>query len=877
MALNGSVPRNDTLAPSPADEEELYTQLLRLQDAVVSGKHPHFKLPPAAIEQLKASLALVKASPAATTQQPAVNGLLNGAAFSANAATNYVQLPPASKVPAFPGLPGLHTPIASASRNASTTAAPKTTPSGLNPIFLEKSDSLVRAESSLKRQRIERDVQTQMEQRKHHRDKDSGSDPPSALDVESILAASRALETHVTGLRLTRAGSASSFDTNDYYSSQVESDWSSPASKSKGSDNAAGPFAGDFERLEGPSGLSFPPKAAKHATRNTIANSARTANVYNEDEDDEYTPPDAAAFDSFQDPDVSINLAGDEDDNSEYEPGEIAQESNVPTQYYQGSQAAHPSPQQVPVIRNHLTHIAAPQPNRVSPLAVAKGPSIELELVNGRPEVVAKPHPNSHAIQSRASTASPANGVNGSNKKRRNKKRKRDEPAGQPSGRGKRKRDRQVAAQSPISPANREPRIKDEPVSPPPFANIPDAHPYAQRSAHYRPTEIDLVSPRLPPQMVYAPEPPRPALRYEYAQPTSPAVVRVASPAAYRPVQRDTQDLRRIASMHYAQRQPSPTQHAYSPVPQRTVSMTYGDPRLPRAPAEVENVRYAEVSAPDHVQYVRADRSRSPPQSHQYQDPYARAHSPALMPPPAAPPRAIVVDQYGNRYYASEPAPPSAPSRASVAPVDRHPMIDSGYAARASVAPVDRRPAAETGYDRASSRMAYAAPAAYEQPETSMAPPPPRREVQYVDANGYPIREYSSYPAEQIRYVEAPTSPNYQQRYEQMPPPAAPAREQTSPVYVPTRSYSVRPDAPPQAPAPYAARQASVAPVQYARQEASLAPTRAMSVAPGYEGQARAYSHAPAAAAQQVRYVDQYGREVYPEVRQVPAGDYRYQ
>lgn len=288
--------------------------------------------------------------------------------------------------------------------------------------------------------------------------------------------------------------------------------------------------------------------------------------------------------------------------------------------------------------------------------------------------------------------------------------------------------------------------------------------------------------------------------------------------------------------------------------------MTYGDPRLahnPAAPVDVEQVRYQEQPA---VQYVRADRSRSPPRMQEYHE-----QAPSMMPPPAAPPRRIVVDQYGNRYYAADPAP--APSRASVAPVDR-------------------RLPADLGYERAPSRMAsmYAqTPSAqYEHAtEVRMAPPPPplrrqisdEQQVQYVDAHGYPIREYSTLPTEhpqQIRYVDAPTSPVYQAtpRYEQMAPPPPPVREQTSPVYVP-RSYSVRPEDPSQAAMAYG-RQASVVPMQYVRQ-GTVAPGRAVEQ---MQAPPRAFSHAP----QQVRYVDQYGQEIYPsDARQAPAAEYRYQ
>ncbi|KAF7187233.1 hypothetical protein HII31_11488 [Pseudocercospora fuligena] len=873
MALHVSAQVNGAVTPTPAEEEQLYTKLLRLQDDVLHDRHPTLKLPPAAIEQLKATLAGLYA-PAVVADQAIASSsaLANGAAFNANAATDHAQpiSTPTATVPTFPGLPGLQTPQQSFVSNSNVhPPALKPSSSGLDPIFLEKSDSLVRAEGQLKRQRIERDLQAQFEQRKHTaRDKDQGADAPSMLNVESIYTGSLARETHVSGLKpVEKAGSDTSFDENDYYSSQVQSDWSSPDSASKGSDRGVGAsFTADYDG----SNPSFSTKAAGKQpamARDALSQSSKDRpHVYNtrpepayevedDEDDDEYEPPDPAAFGGYGD-DIGGPEEGQitpEDDDEDYEPGEITQESNVPTPYY-------PQPTQtVPVIRNHLTHIAAPQPNRVSPLATAKGPNLELELVNGRPEIV-KPR---HAGPSRVSTASPVNGAGVNSKKKRNKKRKRDNQP-EPAGRNKRKRDKQNGTQD--AAYQQVPRIKDEPVSPPPFdATIPEAPQYAQRPAHYRPTEIDLSTPTYAPQHVqYVQEAPRPSgLRYEYAPPTSPAAARIASPGGYRPAQKDNQDLRRVASMHHARRPASPGHRAYSPAPQRTVSASYADPRMTAPPPEPQQLRYYDQPG-EAVAYVR---ERSPPRLQEYHDPYsARAQSPAAMPPPSAPPRRIVVDQYGQRYYAADPEPAPAISRASVAPVDRR--------------------APEPGYERAPSRMATAygstsQATVYEQPDARMAPPPPRRQyqdeqaVRYVDANGYPIQQYGSRP--EVRYMEAPTSPLYQaaptSRYDMAPTPAPPAREQTSPVYAPpTRSYSVRPEAPP-APQAYD-RQASVAPVQYVRQEAPP-PARAMSVMPGYE-QPRTSSYAPAP--QAVQYVDQYGRPIYPsEVRQVPAPEYRYQ
>lgn len=859
---------NGTTTPSPAEDEdeELYTHLLRLRDLVVAGKHAQFKLPPSALEQLKATLKVQADTPIAGHPNEAANG----DAYATNA-----------QQPTLGGLPGLST-----SKPAS---------SGLDPIFLEKSDSLVRAEGQLKRQRIERDLQAQVEQRRHtsSRDQYAGPDALPRIDIDAVLLDAQARVLPMSGLKSrAKEDDDTSFDENDYYSSQVQSDWSPNASSSKGSDKATGAFTGDFERFPGPARPSFAAESSLSAHHRGMIGSTMPSSskhfyakeadddVYEpDDEDDEYTPPDAVGYGASYEDAMATDLqrrTPPDDDNSDYEPGEITQESAVPTPHRGGPQAGQTSPR-VPVIRNHLTHIAAPQPNRVSPLTTVKGPNIELELVNGRPEVVQKTQPRSIPMQSRASTASPsANGVGVNGKKRRNKKRKRDF---EPNNRARKRRVRESGGQSPPSPAQPEPYIKHEPVSPPPFAaNVPETPMYEERlrQQYGPPPQIDLASPQIvQPQVQYVQEPPRSALRYEYA-PAEPSVARLASPTAYRPVQKDTQDLRRVASMHYAQRPVSPQRQAYSPVgPYRTASMTYGEqPATPHAAPEMP--KYQEVQDPP--QYVRSERAPPPQYTREHEETYApRAQSPALMPPP--PLRRIVVDQFGNRYHAAEPAPAPVSARESVAP--------------------ERRQQPEQLYERAPSRMAvaYAHPQhgrPYEPTESRMAPQPSpahsqyiaEQPLEYVDANGYRLREYSNRPPEPMRYAEPPTSPVYQepphQRYEQMLPPSTTVpREPTSPVHVP-RAYSVRPEEPIQAPVNYL-RQASAAHVQYAQHDMAPPPppVRAMSVMPtgDYGGpmqQPRAYSYAPAPAPQAVKYVDQYGNEVHPrEVRQV--SEFRYQ
>jgi hypothetical protein len=872
--------------PTLEEEDDFYTKILSLRDAFLAGTQPNFTLSASAIAALKASLAtresFTNASQRVASSAPS-NGLANGLKAGTNEAAQTTSL--------FPGLPGLGS--SAPSTNGAPALYQHTKPSSaqLDPIFLEKSNSLVRAEAQLKRQRIERDFLENWEKRKStsSRDKEMLADTPSNISIDDALADAQKRVKPVTGLRSApRAGSiATSFDENDYYSSQVQSEWSSEAGSGGAPDQVVGALTTDFQspdRRNG-GGLSSKargkqpvqangalPRADNHPVSQNHPHSYIDAldGVHEaDDEDEEYSPPEPAAFDSFYDPDTTMDiqdLVADDDDDSEYEPGEVTQNSVVVTPYPNNVSSAQPS-QQVPIYRNHLSHIAAPQPNRVSPLAVQKGPSIELELVNGRPEIVTKPQKRHAPAQSRPSSASPSGpGTGASARKKKknnlNKKRKRDIESTNRAG----KRQERQTAQSPPSPMYQEPYIKPEPVSPPPFSNVPEAHAYPRRYTNQAaPIQIDPEPPRHPPQpqYVYASTP-----RYEYApQMPPPQVIRVSSASGHRPPQRDNQDLRRVASLHYAQRPASPAQRVYSPA----------GAYHPTGNVYAEPPRQGSVAPFSSPYAMRPESRQESVRLQEYREP-----SPVMMAPPplpAAAPRRVVVDQYGNRYYAEQPAPQP---RASVAPVARYPDPELGYERAPSRMPAPYQPAAPT--------------AQYEPAESVMAPPPARRPapqeqpVEYIDANGYRVREYSSRPVEPIRYSHAPTSPVYQQPpYEQMPPPSArpaprdlhyemppppmpqPSHE-TSPQFAPpSRAYSVRPDGQDVQPITYAPRQASVAPVQYVRHDAAP-PARAMSVMPGPEYGAPAYqqrvpSYAPQPA---VRYVDEYGREVAPprEMRQ---------
>lgn len=278
-----------------------------------------------------------------------------------------------------------------------------------------------------------------------------------------------------------------------------------------------------------------------------------------------------------------------------------------------------------------------------------------------------------------------------------------------------------------------EPYIKEEPQSPPPFA---ESQPTKRRALQPLPNDVEVMSPRGP---VYY---------REFDEPTSPTVIH----APQRRPQPQEQDLRRVASLQYARRPYSPSGsggeiYAAPPDyrPLRASSHAYAER------PEVPVFREASSRASMAPRYVR-ERSRSP------------------IYEPMPPPRRIVVDQYGNKYYA--------------APVD----------ARESAAPPSRRIEVDPYYERAVTREpAMRAPARSEIYEDElgqrMPPPPPRRymeatEPELIEARSYRQREASRRPVE-VEYRP-------QEVIERRPVPQF--EEMGPPQYMPSRAYSVRPE-----------------------------------------------------------------------------------
>lgn len=283
-----------------------------------------------------------------------------------------------------------------------------------------------------------------------------------------------------------------------------------------------------------------------------------------------------------------------------------------------------------------------------------------------------------------------------------------------------------------------EPYIKEEPQSPPPFA---ESQPSKRRALQPLPNDVEVMSPRGDIRM-------QPVYYREYDEPSSPTVVHIPQ----RRPQPQEQDLRRVASLQYARRPYSPngsggdiyaTPPEFRPV--RAASHAYAD--RPEVPIFREPSSRASMAP----RYVR-ERSRSP------------------IYEPMPPPRRIVVDQYGNKYYA---APLDA--RESAAPPSRRIEVDPYFERAVTREPPMRVPARSEIYEDEFGQR--------------MPPPPPRRymeavEPELIETRSHRQREASRRPHEVEYRPQEIVGRRPVPQYEEMGPPQ----------YMPSRAYSVRPE-----------------------------------------------------------------------------------
>lgn len=741
--------------PSTADLEGLeYEKILRLRDQIFSGNHPRLKVPQHAIR--KVTPRSVQTPPLSSSQQP----------VDVSASSN-LTVPGLSHANGVSQAQPHLSPFTSSSPAGSRAPAPKATSSEIDPIFLTKSDDLVRAEVQLQRQRIERSLREQLDQKRiEARQKTSTAEAKPDFDISDVFT--RALEvvkpvaTSEVQVTNRNASASDSFDENSFYSSKAPD--STPR---HGDDRQHSPVPEhqmqpmdidyldadghldhhvqesrqinlpDRDMMTGQNSSARPPPNLniRHASRQDMTSHQAppyfdARDVEDLEDEPEYSPPAPTL------PPTGRKFSNNGARDGGLDPRRQPQRRQS-DRYQNGRRNESPPAADVRIVRNHITSPIAPQPFRVSPLALAKVPPPAQNRRNNRhdqnfysygmvPESV------------RTSPEMPAQPLSA-------KKRRRLE-----GGRKDRQKKRTAGSPAPI--------IKDEPVSPPPFHEVPPLGALRPQPQQQRPVYID-VEPSEDVRYAPMPErrselPPRQVI-YDLERPALPTEARTYSRAGYRTVMREEPDLRRVASLQHAraEAQFDYTEPLTNPPPRSVRAPSYAI--LDPPPAQAQPRYYDEPVQPTQRRYLPVDDSPTSPafrESYQSVDPGDR-----LMAPPQ---RRIVEDEHGNRYYQSIPqsrAPTMAPPgrRVEYEPYNEVAALRNGSIRAASVleeAPRERRyvqemPPPQTAYRRVTEvpRAGTVDRRIYAREEIEDRPPmqrsgsvqvvdyPPPRQATYVD------------------------------------------------------------------------------------------------------------------------------------------------
>ncbi|KAJ6126944.1 hypothetical protein N7523_002556 [Penicillium sp. IBT 18751x] len=628
-------------APITVNEVQEYERILRISDEIFAGSHPRLKVP----QQFVRKPAVHNSRGGSSAQQQVKNRSL----VSENTLLQVGTRSPKAQASGAGTAPS----TASAIPTPPSTRLASKAVSEIDPIFLTKSDDLVRAELQLQRQRLERILRDKLEQKKENKQKPALSDTRPEFNVSEVFQ--KALQM-VAPVSLSEPSEANgdSLDENSLYSSRA------PDSPDGGQQRfspvaPARPvglstrvpvetYADELQRLENlnqpesdqemhdaypvadqraPSSQKQPSSAQADISRR-LHESQKMETL----EEPEYSPPAPVA------PPI---------DSRYYEQGAANGEGRGRYADRNPAMQAPRSPADVTIVRqNHITSPAAPRPSRVSPLAVAKIPSVQ--------QVPAQRRRNERMEHAPAQVISdPDSGLespNGQAPHLTSRKRRRLHETGEAARNVSYRR--QDAEPSDVY-------IKEEPISPPPFADDPSSSVFRSRHPdQQQPVYIDIASPQYTPVLERQELPARRPVyesdsHYEFPQSRTISQVSTRRPA------REDGDLRRVASLQFARQTDYPREYIEAD-PHSGRGASYAVIERPQERSRY----YEEVPSGYGPQYVTLD----DPQQPAYRDPYyEEAPPPRVLP---APQRRFVVDEHGNQYEmvpTSRPQPMAPPPR----------------------------------------------------------------------------------------------------------------------------------------------------------------------------------------------------------------------
>ncbi|KAL7796531.1 hypothetical protein V8C37DRAFT_372066 [Trichoderma ceciliae] len=844
------------LTEKEAKEIAEYEKILRFRDAILSGNHPSIKVP----HDLKA-LPNPISSDARSPSEPGEVDTRPQALQSFSASIQNQN-------------PSLPQPLANAGANATDSQHPKPYGAGtteINPIFLEKSDELVRAEIQLQRQRLERSLREEIEQRRVS--KQVQAEPVIEFDLSDVLAKALTLVQATTipfsangGLTANHEAASDSFDDNTFYSSQHETPESGLTSRVRRSTDDVMVIDGPRQPLSrhqesttngnhhaATSVRSYP--AAAPSSQPSYQVHAPTANA-TVSRPDKAQVPGLHIHANRGNPPVTHGpaITARTEPNRSVEIGHIG--SDISASRFEMNQPVQPLP---PLIRNHDLIPVAPQPAKIAPLTVVnvQTPVVDSALATslGTSAQVAALRHEPPAV---ASSDSSSQGAKDADRRKEKKK--------------KRKADRQAPE------AEASPRIKPEPRSQSPLT----APAYTRPSKRQRQSQGHTIEPgqselryaQPPPNPSYEQHPPqvyrneRAPLSYQGPDPTPYLPQSVSSsaligePAAEPNYSRDFANDRRVSGERYIRRPPSGEGYVRQPLSRDVASYHHPPPR--------------EILGPEAVpQVITYDPFREPIRI--YREPLegprasARPEGESFIIPPR-PPTRVMVDSYGREYV--EPVLPSA---------------------RQSVAPLPRPGEPEVIYERLPPRPLPGHPGAYNEGDVVYARPlsvyDPVKRV-YVSQPEYPYDhrdgQYRDHQLQQRGYIQL-VGPHDRRMVEQRPAEYVPRgpglrpsdRMRFEPTQPYVRMHSARPEVPgreypgnvhidgrhPEGPQPYVR--------EYVSSPMQRPPTvhREYSVRPSeryHEPRAAtrgsdeiAFIERPRGASREIVYVDDVRREVY--------------
>ncbi|KAM0251128.1 hypothetical protein ACHAQJ_008298 [Trichoderma viride] len=847
------------LTEKEAREIAEYEKILRFRDSVLSGKHPTIKF--------KEDVNTLPNPISSTARSPSEPG-------EVDTRPQALQSFSASTQNQNPILPQR---LADAGTKAYDPKHPKPFGAGtteINPIFLEKSDQLVRAEFQLQRQRLERSLREEIEQHRVLRH----AEPVIEFDLSDVLAKAltlvQAAATPFAANRGLTANSASdSFDDNTFYSSQHETPESHLTSRVRRSTD-------EVMMIDNPRQLQSRPHESTNSGSH-VAPSVRNYPVAGPSSQPSFQAPAPIANATVSRPEKQqvpslvhihanrgnptvtthgLATATRTEPDRSAETGHQRPETSGPQ--FDRNQPVQPLP---PLIRNHDLIPVAPQPAKIAaplPVVNVQTPAVDSALAASlaAPSQVAALRNEAPAV---AISDDSSQGAKDADQRK-----------------GKRKK-RKVDRQAPE--AETSPRIKVEPRSQSPVTAPAYTRPSKrQRQSQGHANEYERPEPRYaqpPPNTSYERQPlqvyrgePAPIAyqapnRAPYLSHSASNSTLAAEPVTASNYSRDFADDRRVSGEGFIRPPPPGESYVRRDLSRDMAPYHHPPPREIHGSGAVSQViTYDPYREPVRIyrEPLEAPRASARPEGESF-----------IIPP--RPPTRVMVDSYGREYV--EPVLPSA--RQSVAPLPRSGEPEVIYE-RLPPRPLSSHPGPGAPYNEGS--MVYARPLSVYDPVNRVYVSQPEypydhRDGQYrehqLQQRGYiqlvgphDRRIVEERPAEYVsRGVGHRPSdrmrlePTTHQPYVRMHSlhPEAPGRESTGNVHIDGRH--------PEGPQPYV-REYVGSPMQHTptvHREYSVRPSERYQgpPAPTRGSDEIAFIERPRGATREIVYVDDVRREVY--------------